>query len=66
MKMRIKAIATDLDGTIVDEKYEIASVAVEAVRRAERLGTPVITATARPVNMSKILFDATISTLLGL
>jgi len=49
MKMRIKAIATDLDGTLVDEKYEIASVAVEAVRRAERLGTPVITATARPV-----------------
>ena len=49
MKMRIKAIATDLDGTLVDEKYEIASVAVEAVRRAERLGTPVITATGRAI-----------------
>jgi len=49
MKMRIKAIATDLDGTLVDEKNEIASVAVEAVRRAERLGKPVIMATARPV-----------------
>ena len=45
--MRIKAIACDVDGTVMDAVGEISLEAVESIERAENTGIPIILATAR-------------------
>jgi len=54
--MRIKAIACDVDGTVMDAVGEISLEAVESIERAENTGIPIILATARTPAFIKDLF----------
>src|SRR3954454_7784330 len=45
---RPRLVATDLDGTIVDDSGEISDRTVRALRAVEELGVPVVFVTGRP------------------
>ncbi len=47
--MKFKLLATDIDGTITDEKGRIHLPAVEAIRNLESRGIPVILVSGRPL-----------------
>jgi phosphoglycolate phosphatase (TIGR01487 family) len=55
----IKAVAIDIDGTITDEKRSLCTKAIEALRRCEARGCPVMVASgnivATSVSVSKLL-----------
>lgn len=53
--MKIKAIATDVDGTLTDEKERISCKAIEAIRNLEAKGIPVILASGNALCVLKTL-----------
>lgn len=55
MKFTVKALATDVDGTLTDGEYRVNVKAIEALRRAEAKGIPVILASGNAYPMVKTL-----------
>lgn len=53
--MRIKAIASDVDGTITDSLFRLDLSAIRAIRRAEACRIPVILASGRPLEIVEVL-----------
>ncbi len=53
--MRIKAIASDVDGTITDSLFRLDLSAIRAIRRAEARKIPVILASGRPLEIVEVL-----------
>jgi phosphoglycolate phosphatase (TIGR01487 family) len=53
--MELKALATDVDGTITSKGAGISVEAIQAIRHLEDMGVPVILASARPFPILNIL-----------
>ncbi|MEM3507616.1 MAG: phosphoglycolate phosphatase [Candidatus Bathyarchaeia archaeon] len=53
--MKIKAVATDVDGTLTDEKERISCKAIEAIRNLEAKGISVILASGNTLCVLKTL-----------
>jgi phosphoglycolate phosphatase (TIGR01487 family) len=54
-KMKYKALATDVDGTLTSKAHGISMGAIQAIRDLEAKGIPVILASARPYPILNIL-----------
>ena len=59
--VKIEAIAVDVDGTITDDRRRVCHSALDALRKAEDAGIPVIIATG---NISH--FTYAVATLVGM
>jgi len=55
--MRVKALATDVDGTITDSRKRISHEAIRAIRTLEENGIPVILTSGNPLCVLKTLRD---------
>lgn len=55
--MAIKLIATDMDGTLLNDRKDLSKGALEAIRAANKLGVKVVLATGRPINGVKRYLD---------
>ena len=53
--MKIKVLATDVDGTLTNMKHKISVKAIEAIRKLEKKGIPVILASGNALCVLKTL-----------
>lgn len=53
--MKVKAVATDIDGTLTDDKERISCKAIKAIRNLESRGIPVILASGNTLCVLKTL-----------